>query len=71
MKKFRDMLEKIIDTGKVPKCCTMSDVYALFDVYNDLVTTGKSEFIQHSVKTILENCKINVAPKGIGWIAYI
>ena len=69
MKKLHDLIEKAYETGKLPKCCTIADFDILVSVYNELVKHGRPEFIQLSVKNILENCGVIVAPKGIGWVA--
>lgn len=68
MKKLYNLIEKVYETGKLPKCCTITDFNILVSVYNELVKQGQSEFISFSVKNILENCGIMTAPKGIGWI---
>lgn len=69
MKKLHDLIEKVYETGKLPKCCTITDFYILVYVYNELTAHKRPEFISFSVKSILENCGIITSPKGIGWIA--
>ena len=69
MKKLRDLIEKVYKTGKLPKCCTITDFHILVSVYNELVMCGHPEFISLSVKNILEKCGVMTAPKGIGWVA--
>ena len=68
IRKLGAMLNKCYFEGKMPKCCTQSDVAVLQCVYNELSAHKKPEFISMSVKTVLENLGFIVAPKGIGWI---
>ena len=68
MKKLYELIKEVYDTGKLPKCCTVADFHILVSVYNNLVKGGHPEFVSISVKNILENCGIMVAPKGVGWI---
>lgn len=69
MEKLHNFIEKVYQTGKLPKCCTIADFDVLVNVYNELLNHAQPEFISFSVKNILENCGIITSPKGIGWIA--
>ena len=68
MKKLYNLIEKVYETGKLPKCCTIADFDIIVSIYNELVKGEHPEFISFSVKKILDNCDIMTAPKGIGWI---
>ena len=69
-----EKLEKIVDEFVFYRCIlkglSYTDMYSLVDIYNELVLNGHPEFIQFSVKKVLDDCGIMTAPKGIGWIAY-
>lgn len=69
MKKLYELIKEVYKTGELPNCCTIADFDILLSVYNDLVNGGHPQFISLSVKNILENCGIIVAPKGVGWVA--
>ena len=43
-------------------------ILILLFLYNELIKGEHPEFISFSVKKILDNCDIMIAPKGIGWI---
>lgn len=66
--KLGEMLNKVYFDGKMPRCCTQSDIAVLQCVYNDLQAGKHPEFIQLNVKNVLENIGFLTAPKGIGWI---
>lgn len=68
IEKFGSFLNKYYFQGKKPACASMSDMATLTCVYNDLKSGHKAEFVESSVKTILENMEFIVAPKGIGYI---
>jgi hypothetical protein len=68
LQKLGGILHKCYFEGKLPKCATPYDVAVLQCCYNELSKGGKPEFIEISVKTILENIGYITAPKGIGWI---
>ena len=68
MKKLRQILDNIQDTGKLPREITLCDCYILADIYNALVRRDKPEFIQQSIHDLLVKCGLNVQPRGIGWV---
>lgn len=68
MKKLYNLIEKVYQTGHLPKCCTIADFNIIVSVYNEIIKGKNPEFISFSVKKILDNCGIMTAPKGIGWI---
>ena len=68
LQKLGAFLNKCYFDGKLPRCCTQSDIAVLQCVYNELREKKHPEFIQANVKTILENLGFITAPKGIGWI---
>lgn len=68
LEKLGAMLNKVYFTGKMPRCCTQSDIAVLQCAYNELRAGKHPEFIQLNVKNILENMGFMTAPKGIGWI---
>lgn len=67
MKKLRQILDNIQDTGKLPRGITPCDCYILADIYNALVRREKPEFIQKSIHDLLVKCGLNVEQRGIGW----
>lgn len=70
MKSFREAANFCVDimnTGKIPKGFSPSDIYIFRDCLKDIEKTNYAEFIQDSVKKLFEKCGINVAPKGIGF----
>lgn len=69
MKKLRQILDNIQDTGKLPRGITLCDCYILADIYNALVRREKPEFIQQSIHDLLVKCGLNVEQRGIGWTA--
>lgn len=70
MKKLKDMIETIIYKGKFPAGITpyMTDV--LISVYNNLLNGENAEFIESSIKSLMDKCGIKTKENGIGWIAY-
>ena len=68
MQKLGAFLNKCYFDGKLPRCCSQSDIAVLKCVYNELSEKKRPEFIQANVKTVLENLGFITAPKGIGWI---
>ena len=68
MKKLYNLIEKVYETGKLPKGCTIADFNIIVSIYNEIIKDKHSEFISFSVKKILDNCGIMTAPKGIGWV---
>ena len=71
MKKFREYLEKVCETGKLPRGFTQYMVIVLFKIYNDLVLNGKSTFIEGDICKILNRFGIQTKECGIGYLAYI
>lgn len=68
LQKLGAMLDKCYFEGKMPKCATQSDIAVLQCCYNKLAQNIRPEFINLTVKNILENIGFITAPKGIGWI---
>lgn len=68
LQKLGAILNKCYFEGKLPNCCTVYDISVLQCCYNELAKNGHPEFIEISVKTILENIGYIIAPKGIGYI---
>lgn len=71
MKKFKDFIEMVYETGKLPKYLTPCMVTLLPKIYNDLLSRGHSEFIQVEICILLSRCGIQNKPYGIGYQAYI
>lgn len=71
IEKLGALLNKAYSQGSIPKCCTISDISTLQLCYNELVQGKHPEFIQVSVKNVLENMGFIVAPKGVGYVVII
>ena len=68
MKKLYNLIEKVYQTGKLPKYCSLADFNIIVSIYNEIIKGKNPEFISFSVKKILDNCGIITAQKEIGWI---
>ena len=71
MAKLKEILEKIFETGNLPKNITPYEADRLVDIYNDLLSGRKSEFIESNIKDVLDSCGIKTEAKGVGWVAYL
>lgn len=71
MKKFKEYIEMFFETGKIPKYLTPFMVTLLPKIYNDLLSSGHSEFIQVDICILLTRCGIQNKTYGIGYQAYI
>ena len=70
MKKLKDMIETIIYKGKLPAGITSYMTDVLISVYNNLLNGENAEFIEPSIKSLMDKCGIKTKENGIGWIAY-
>ena len=70
MRKLEKIIDKFIYCGCILKGLSYADMLCLVEIYNELALKGYPEFVQFSIKKVLDDCGIMTAPKGIGWIAY-
>lgn len=70
MEKLRQIINRTYDTGRLPKGFQPASFRMLEIVYDDLLHHRPTEFIQSEILDLLQQCKINVQPYRIGWIAY-
>lgn len=70
MKKLKNIIEKIIYDGKLPKRITPYMVDVLINIYNNINNDTETEFIEKDIKILLDKCGIKTKEHGIGWIAY-
>lgn len=69
MKELFEVIEKVYETGKLPRGYTQIDFRVLENVYMDLVQYCYADFISEKCYKTLIKCKITVKEKGIGWEA--
>lgn len=71
MKELFKIIEKVYETGKLPRGYTLSDFRVLECAYMDLVQYCYTNFITEKCYETLVKCGITVKEKGIGWEATI
>lgn len=71
MKKFREYIETICETGKLPKRFTPYMVILLMKIYNDLLLYGKTTFVNEDICKVLNRFGIHTKEYGIGYLAYV
>lgn len=68
MTKLRKYIETWINGEKVRGISVSPhDIYECIDIYNALVRKEKPEFINSTVKGILDKCGIKTETNEIGW----
>ena len=70
MRALEKMIDKVYETGKLPKGISLSDFRVLEDVYTALKESREAEFINQTICDVLTKCRIKTKTHGIGWIAY-
>ena len=70
IKKLRELIEKVMDTGKMPKGMTLCEFRELVSAYNALASGENFTTIQQNVRDTLEKCGLRTAVDGIGWAVY-
>lgn len=71
MKKFKDYIERVYETGKLPRGFTPYMVTLLPEIYNDILSRGKSEFLAGDMCKLLNHFGIHTKEYGIGYLAYV
>lgn len=71
MKKFKAYIESVYETGKLPRDFTPYMVKLLPDIYNDILSRGKSEFLAGEMCRLLNRFGIHTKEYGIGYLAYV
>ena len=71
MKKFKDYIVMVYETGKLPRGFTPYMVSLLPKIYNDLLSKGKSEFLAGDMCKLLNRFGIHTKEYGIGYLAYV
>lgn len=69
MKKLFEIIEKVYETGKLPREYTLADFRVLENVYMDLVQYCRASFISEKCYKTLAKCGIMAEENGIGWEA--
>lgn len=69
MKDLFKIIEKVYETGKLPKGYTQVDFRVLENVYMDLVQYCCANFISEKCYKTLVKCGIAVKENGTGWEA--
>lgn len=71
MEKFKDYIEMVYETGKLPRGFTPYMVSLLPKIYNDILSKGKSEFLAGDICKLLNRFGIHTIEYGIGYLAYV
>ena len=68
MKKFRELLQKILRGEKVRGLdLSIYDIDECVRVYNEIIDNKKPSFINGKAKEVLDKCGIETKIEGIGW----
>lgn len=72
MKKAIEKLEKYLErlfNGEKIKGFNLSpmEIYLLRDIYNEIVESRMSTFINENIKDVLQTCGFHISYCGIGW----
>ena len=70
MKKLRNIIIEVYDSGKLPKGMTLYDFREIERVYEDLLLKRQSEFINEEIKPLLERLGFKTKEKGVGWVVF-
>ena len=70
MKKLRNIIIEVYDSGKLPKGITLYDFRVIEVIYEDLLHKRQSEFINEEIKPLLERSGLKVKEKGVGWVVF-
>ena len=70
MKKLRNIIIEVYDSGKLPKGMTLYDFRVIEVIYEDLLHKRQSEFINEEIKPLLERSGLKVKEKGVGWVVF-
>lgn len=70
MKKLRNIIIEVYDSGKLPKGMTLYDFRAIEIIYEDLLLKRQSEFINKKIKSLLESLGLKTKEKGVGWVVF-
>lgn len=70
MKKLRNIIIEVYDSGKLPKGMTLYDFREIERVYEDLLLKRQSEFINEKIKPLLERLGFKTKEKGVGWVVF-
>lgn len=68
MKKFRELLQKLLNGEKVRGLdLSLYDIDVCVRIYNEMIDNKKPSFINGKVKEVLDKCGIETTTEGIGW----
>ena len=68
MKKFRELLQKLLNGEKVRGLdLSLYDIDVCVRIYNEMADGKKPSFINGKVKEVLDKCGIETTIEGIGW----
>lgn len=70
MKKLRNIIIEVYDSGKLPKGMTLHGFRVIEIIYEDLLHKRQSEFINEEIKPLLERSGLKVKEKGVGWVVF-
>lgn len=70
MKKLRNIIIEVYDSGKLPKGMTLYDFRVIEIIYEDLLHKRQSEFINEEIKPLLERLGFKTKEKGVGWVVF-
>ena len=71
MKKLKDYIDNICETGKLPRGFTPYMIILLMKIYNDLLLYGKTTFVNDEICKILNRFGIHTKEYGIGYLAML
>lgn len=71
MKKFKEYIDSVYETGKLPRGFTPYMVKLLPVIYNDILSRGKAEFLVGDMCRLLNRFGIHTKEYGIGYQAYV
>lgn len=70
MKKLKNIIIEVYDSGKLPKGMTLYDFREIERVYEDLLFKRQSEFINEKIKPLLERLGFKTKERGVGWVVF-